>query len=68
MSIQQADWASLKETTQGQEEMIRRMNGQDRMAWLGSLTKGARHQVVYAINSIPALERDDNIGGGGWVY
>ena len=63
-SIQQAPWTSLKINTVGQEEIIRRMNGIDRSAWLVRVTGGARHQVCFAINSFSETDREMTAGGG----
>jgi hypothetical protein len=48
----------------GQEEIIRRMNGFDRSAWLAQVTGGARRQVRFAIQSFSDCEREMTAGGG----
>ena len=63
-SIQQAPWSSLKINTAGQEEIIRRMNGYDRSAWLAQVTGGARRQVRFAIHSFSDHDREMTAGGG----
>jgi hypothetical protein len=64
ISIQQSPWTSLKINMVGQEEIIRRMNGFDRSAWLAQVTGGARRQVRFAIQSFSDCEREMTAGGG----
>jgi len=64
ISIQQSPWTSLKINTVGQEEIIRRMNGFDRSAWLAQVTGGARRQVRFAIQSFSDSQREMTAGGG----
>jgi len=50
--VRDLPFAELYRTSAGQEEMIRRMAGEDRSAWLARVAiGGARRQVRYAIES-----------------